>query len=44
MIMTIPIKELESYHIDSNNLNVFDLLSGTNQYDNHITVVDVHFR
>ncbi len=44
MIMTIPTKELKSNHIDSNNLNVFDLLSGTNQYDNHITVVDVYFK
>ncbi len=41
MIMTIPAKELKDIHIDFNNWNVFDLLHGTNQYDNYISVVEI---
>lgn len=44
MIMSIPAKELKSIHIDFNNLNVFDLLHGTNQYDNYIILVDISLK
>lgn len=44
MIMTIPAKELKSIHIDFKNLNAFDLLYGTNQYDNYISVVGISLK
>lgn len=44
MIITIPAKKLKSIHMDFKNLNAFDLLYGTNQYDNYISVTDIFLK
>lgn len=44
MTMTIPAKELKTTHIDIKNMDSFDLLDGTDQYDKYITVTDISLK
>lgn len=44
MIMTIPAKELKSTHIDFDNMDIFDVLYATDEFDKYITVTDISLK